>query len=232
MNKMKSVRERWEKPAMRVGTITILLCIVATLFPSIYLNIRYDAWIGWPTFWNTLSVMFIYFGINWFIEPLSFYPVLGTAGSYLAWLAGSCAQQRVPAALTAKSIAKVEDGTQEAEVVGVAAIAGSIVINLIVLTATCFIGTWLLSILPEVITEAMSSYIVPALMGAMLAMMGASAPMLTIPVCITMIVLNVLVTNGILTIPSWTLPLIAIVGTCCLARISYVRKVKAATKEE
>ena len=216
-----SVKDRWDKPVNRIGVFTIILCIIATFIPSLYLNIRYGAWAGWDALKSAFAICVIYFGINWFIEPVSYYPALGNAGSYLSWLAGSCAQQRIPAAITAKTALGVEDGSQEAEIVSVTAICGSIVINVIVLTLTAILGSLVLKILPAAVTSALTTYLLPGMFGALLAMFGCSAPLLTIPVFIVMVAINVCVSNGLIGLPSWSVPLIAIVGTICYARLLY-----------
>lgn len=92
----QTVKERWEKPVNRIGTLTIVLCILATFVPGLYLIIRYDAWLGWAAFRGALLLGVVYFGVNWIVEPLAYYPALGNAGTYLSWLAGSVAQQRIP----------------------------------------------------------------------------------------------------------------------------------------
>lgn len=217
----QAVKERWLKPVNRMGTITILLCIAASFLPSIYLNVKYDAFIGWGAVGQALTLVIAVFGVNWFVEPISFYPVLGNAGSYMGWLAGSVAQQRAPAAIVARDAMEVEPGTQEAEVVSVVAVAGSIVSNIIVLTITCFVGTAIISVLPEFILSGIASYVLPAMFGAMLAMFGAQEPLLTVPTFGLMIILNYLIKFGILAIPTAVMVLIAIVVTVLYARVLY-----------
>lgn len=217
----KSIQERWLRPVNRFGTVSILLCIIATFLPSLYLNWRYDAFIGWNAVGAAFTMIIAVFGVNWFIEPVTYYPMLGNAGTYMSWLAGSCAQQRVPAAVVAKDAMEVKEGTQEAEVVSVVAIAGSIVTNIVVLTLTCFIGTWIISILPAVVLNGIATYLLPAMFGAMLAMFGSSQPILTIPTFVIMIALNALSNAKIISIKAYILIIISIVGCICYARVLY-----------
>lgn len=220
-NNIPEINERWNKPVNRIGISTIILCIIATFIPSIYLNIVYDAWLGWGAVGSAFSICIIYFGINWFVEPLSFYPVLGNAGTYLSWLAGSVAQQRVPASIMAKDTLKVTDGTQEAEIVSIAAIVGSIIVNVVVLTITAIVGSYIISILPQVVLQSITRYILPGLFGAMLAMFGCNAPLLTIPLFSVMVIINAFSGAGFIKLPSWSIPLIAIVGAISYSRFLY-----------
>jgi len=223
-DQIPSIQDRWIKPANRMGTITIIMCIIATFLPAIYLNIRYDAFIGWAGVGGAMVLILAIFGVNWFVEPISYYPMLGNAGTYMGWLAGSVAQQRVPASVVARDALGVTPGSQEAEVVSVTAIAGSILINLIVLTATCFVGTAIIKALPPIILNCIAYYILPAMFGALLAMFGSKYPLLTIPAFIFMIFLNILVAKGFIPIPATFLVLIAIIGTIIYARVLYKMK--------
>lgn len=216
-----AVKKRWLKPVNRMGTITIIICIIATFLPALYLNIKYDAFIGWPAVGQAMLLILPIFGINWIVEPIAFFPVLGNAGSYMGWLAGSVAQQRAPAAIVARDAMEVKEGTQEAEVVSVVAIAGSIVSNILVLTITCFVGTLIISILPESILLGIAAYALPAMFGAMLAMFGAKEPLLTIPMFVLMIILNYLVKFGILNIPVGILVIASIIIAILYARVLY-----------
>ena len=223
-SQVPSIQDRWLKPANRMGAFTIIMCIIATFLPSIYLNIRYDAFIGWPGVGGAMVLILAVFGVNWFVEPLSYYPMLGNAGSYMSWLAGSVAQQRVPASVVARDAMGVKNGTQESEVVSVIAIAGSIITNLVVLAFTCFVGTAIINALPAVVLNCIAYYILPAMFGALLAMFGSKYPLLTIPAFIAMIILNILVAKKIIAIPAVFIVLIAIAGTIIYARVLYKMK--------
>ena len=217
----KSIQQRWEKPVIRLGVVTNIIGILLMFIPGLYLCIRYDAWIGFTAFKNALMVCLVYFGINWFIEPLSYYPPVGTVGTYMSWLGGSMTSAKIPAAATAKALLGVDDGTQEADVVTVYSIYGATISNAIVLTLIAFFGTLLLAVLPDSIKTALSNYIMPSLFGSMLAMFGCELPVLTIPVFVVMILIYVLMEAGIFTIPSAILPLLAVVGSIVYARIMY-----------
>lgn len=217
----KSVKQRWEKPVIRLGIWTNIVGILLMFIPGIYLSLTYDAFPGFDAIKGAFLVCIVYFGINWFIEPLSYYPATGTVGTYMGWLGGSITSAKIPAVAAAKDILKIEDGTQEAEVVTVYSMYGATISNAIVLTLIAIFGTLILSILPESVRSALSNYIMPALFGSMLAMFGCELPLLTVPIFVLMIVLNILVGNGTLGIPSALLPLISVVISIAYARLLY-----------
>ena len=65
-----------------------------------------------PVLKGLLGVAPIFWTVG-LIEVLTFVPMLGTAGSYLAFVTGNLTNLKVPAALTAMENAKVKPGTEE-----------------------------------------------------------------------------------------------------------------------
>lgn len=217
----KTVKQRWEKPTIRLGIWTNIVGILLMLLPGLYVTIRYDAWAGWAAFQRSFAMGLVYFGVNWFIEPLSYYPSVGTVGTYMSWLGGSMTSSKIPASAAAKDLLGVEDGTQEAEVVSVYAIYGATISNAVILTLIAIFGVIILRILPEGVRSALSTFVMPSLFGAMLAMFGCSLPVLTIPMLIIMVVIYVLIGAGILTIGTTWLPLFSVVLSIAMARVMY-----------
>ena len=166
----EEVQKHWLRPVNRLGRISLVLVMIACYIPFLYLYLEYRQFpeIG-AAIVGLISVT-LAFGPAWFIEPASYFPALGTAGSYIGILAGSIAQMRVPSALVAKSVAETSDGTQEAEIVATSGIIGSVFMNIIILIITVTGGSYLISIFPKVVMATLSAYVLPAIMGAVMAM--------------------------------------------------------------
>lgn len=49
----------------------------------------------------------------WFVEPISYFPVVGAAGTYMAFLSGNISNMRIPCASMAQVAADVEPGTEK-----------------------------------------------------------------------------------------------------------------------
>lgn len=111
------------------------------------------------------------FGVLWFVEPISYFPVVGAAGTYMAFLSGNISNMRIPCASMAQVAADVEPGTEKGSVVATLGMAVSIVINVSVLTIGAILGTSVLSMLPDTIKAALN-YLLPALFGALLVQFG------------------------------------------------------------
>ena len=57
------------------------------------------------------------FGVLWFVEPISYYPVVGQIGTYMAFLSGNISNMRVPCASMVQVSAEVEPGTHEGSII-------------------------------------------------------------------------------------------------------------------
>lgn len=150
---------------IRVGTITVSFAIIANFLPSLYLWFAYDVI---PSFndliviWTTMAAAF---GVSWFIQPLSYFGSLGTAGSYIAWIAGSAADIRIPAVTMAQKIANVEPNTPKGDVIATLALATSVFVSVSIVSIFALVGTSIIPMLPEVIKTAFV-YILPSLFAA------------------------------------------------------------------
>ena len=104
-------------------------------------------------------------GVVWFVEPISYFPIIGVSGTYMAFISGNVGNLRIPCAMVAQKIAGVEPGTREGSIVATLGMAVSIVINTIFLTAGAIAGAQILQQLPQPVVKALQ-LLLPALFGA------------------------------------------------------------------
>ena len=104
-------------------------------------------------------------GIIWFVEPISFFPVIGITGTYMAFISGNISNLRIPCAMIAQKIAGVEPGTKEGGIIATLGIAVSIVVNLVILSAGVFAGVQVLQQLPPGVVRGLQ-FLVPSLFGS------------------------------------------------------------------
>ena len=96
-----SFESSWTKPAIKLGQITISITIIACFLPNVYLAIVYGAYPSLEQIGASLSILAMVFASSWIVQPITFSAVFGTAGTYMAVLAGntnscldSCARSR------------------------------------------------------------------------------------------------------------------------------------------
>lgn len=116
------------------------------------------------------------FGIFWVIEPISYYPVLGIPGTYMAFLSGNISNLRLPCAAAAQESADVETGTPEGSIISTIAIGASIIVNTTLLGIGAVALVSAFQALPELWRSALESYLVPAIFGAIFAQFGRDYP--------------------------------------------------------
>ncbi|MGF6989763.1 hypothetical protein M2150_001006 [Lachnospiraceae bacterium PM6-15] len=164
-------KDKYMPSVNRIGKITGYLGVVLAFTPAIMLAIVYGL-VPKPA---ALLTAFISgasaFGVLWFVEPISYFPVVGPAGTYMAFLSGNISNMRIPCASMAQVAADVEPGTEKGSVVATIGMAVSIIINIAVLTIGAILGSSVLSMLPDSIKAALN-YLLPALFGALLVQFG------------------------------------------------------------
>ena len=107
-------------------------------------------------------------GVFWFIEPISYYGVLGIPGTYMSFLSGNISNLRLPVSIAVQNAAEVEPGSEKGTIISTIGIAVSIILNIAILTMGVILGSSVLSLVPAGVVTALTN-IVPALFGALFA---------------------------------------------------------------
>ena len=155
----------------RIGKITGYLGVVAAFLPAVVLAIVYGLTPNLGALPTVAISVVSSFAVLWFVEPISYYPVVGQIGTYMAFLSGNISNMRVPCASMAQVAAEVEPGSEEGSVIATLGMATSVIINIAVLSVGVIGGSKVLSMLPPTVTEALN-LLLPALFGALLMQFG------------------------------------------------------------
>ena len=161
--------------SIKWGRLTSLLGVVASFVPLAVLAIVFDIMPALDAIVAAATIRISACVVYYFVEPISFQPVLGIPGTYMAFLSGNISNLRVPCSSVAQEAAGVEEGTPEGAVLSTIGVAVSIVVNLLILTAGVLLGAQIIAMIPESLVSALV-YLVPALYGAMLMQMVLYAP--------------------------------------------------------
>lgn len=197
MNNNKDFFDKEYMPQMnRIGKITGALGVVIAFAPALVLAIVY----GILPKGAALATAFVAgassFGVLWFVEPISYFSVLGPVGTYMAFLSGNISNMRVPCASMAQVSAEVDPGSEQGSIIATLGMAVSIVINVSVLTIGVILGSSILARLPETVIAALG-YLLPALFGALLVQFGMSKKFHALGILIFAFVINVLLNMGV-----------------------------------
>ncbi len=114
---------------------------------------------------------FLSVGIVWtvssVVEFLVYTPMLGSGGSYLAFITGNLINMKIPCAINAKDIIDAKTGTAENEIISTLSIATSSLVTILVLALGVLLLIPLQPILQSETLQPAFSNVVPALFGAM-----------------------------------------------------------------
>ena len=144
-------------------TIGIIMMLACPFVMGLILGAMPDMNAFWKGF---VQVAMIYIP-SCAVEFLIYTPMLGSGGSYLAFITGNLINMKIPCMMNAKGITEAEAGTPESEIVSTLSIAASAVTT----TAVIALGVLLLIPLQPILSSPVLApafdNVVPALFGAL-----------------------------------------------------------------
>ncbi|AHG22469.1 hypothetical protein Z042_24820 [Chania multitudinisentens RB-25] len=211
----------WSATSIRIGRICFFLAIVTSFAPLLYFYLVYNVYPPLDvalTSWLSIAMVF---GAFYFVEPFSYYPILGLTGSYLGILSGNISNVRLPASAAAQMAVGVESGSKQAEIISTLGIAGSIFTNLFFLTLAVVMGDWILSVSPPALIEAVKNYILPTIFGCLYGQFTVMKPKIALYALPITAIFYVLVPG----LPAYIYIIVAIFGNLLLTRILYKKNI-------
>ena len=165
----EAAMSRFTAQTSRYGSWTMIAGLVLSLAGPVYLVFFSDLQITGVMAWTAFIAVAASFGVFWFVEPLTYYPVLGSAAMYQAFMIGNISNKLLPAAIVAQSSIGAKPGSKRGDLSAVMAICGAATVHLTsLLLFVGVLGTWLVSLIPADLIEVARLYILPSLMGAVL----------------------------------------------------------------
>lgn len=166
---LEEYQKDFSAPIHRMGRLTNLLGAAAMFLPSIWMYIQYGVFPPANAILIGLGLALTYAVPFWIIEPISYYPTLGDAATYMSFLAGNISNMRVPCAAVAQEVAGVEEGSRKGELVATVGIAISIWLSIIAVFIGAVATGWIVKVFPAWWQTAFKSYLLPAVFGAVFA---------------------------------------------------------------
>lgn len=158
---------QFDRTTARWGPATMAIGLVFSLAGPAYLVFFTNLEVPLADIVTAFTAVALTFGVVWVTEPLTYYPMLGPASMYQAFMIGNISNKLLPAAITAQDTVGVEPGSKRAEITSVMAICGAAVVHLVsLLIFVGILGNWLISLMPEEILTIVSLYTLPTIMGA------------------------------------------------------------------
>ena len=151
----------------RYGKIWVWSAVVLILMVPIAICLRYDAWPQMTAVLKgLLGVAPIYWTVG-VIEVLTYSPMLGTGGTYLAFVTGNLTSLKAPSALNAMENAGVKASSEEGEVISTIAIATSSIVTTLIIALGVAVLAFIAPILNSPVLKPAFDNILPSLFGGL-----------------------------------------------------------------
>lgn len=161
------MNSKYDDKSHLYGRIWILSALGLLLAVPAAICLYYNAWPqGTAVLKGLIGVAPIFWTVS-IIEVFTYGPMLGTGGSYLAFVTGNITNIKAPAALSAMENAQVKPGTEEGEIVSTIAIATSSIVTTIVITLGVVLLSVLTPILNSPVLKPAFDNVLPALFGGL-----------------------------------------------------------------
>ena len=151
----------FSKLTHRVGRITVMLALTCFTMLPVVLALYYKVNVNVAIVFANAVPMFITFATVAVCENLSYEPIIGAGGLYVACVTGNVSNLKIPAALNAIEVAGCEPGTEKGDVLSIIAISASSIVTVIIV----FLGMLFLAPL----IEPLFNNPIPALFGSIMA---------------------------------------------------------------
>lgn len=133
----------------RYGKLWIWTAAVLIVMVPVAICVYYDAWPQMTAVLKgLLGVAPIYWTVGC-IEVITYTPMLGTGGTFLAFVTGNLTSIKAPSALNAMQNADVKPGSEEGEIISTIAIATSSIVTTLIIA----LGVAALSVLAPILNS-------------------------------------------------------------------------------
>jgi hypothetical protein len=144
----------------------MIVTIAVTQAVPFAIAFHYNAWPSIPAFLAGFLPTIMVFWPIMFVEIITYTPMLGSGGTYIAYITGNISGMKVPCALAAMNQAEVQPSTKEGEIISTLAIAASSLVNTAILALGVFLISYLLPVLQSPALKPAFANLMPALFGA------------------------------------------------------------------
>jgi hypothetical protein len=163
--KEEIIQKEYAPKAHRIGLTFSIIHIAIFFLPPLYIMFYFNIPVDWAAVGKGTIAVLGFSAPFWFIEPISYFLVLGIAGTYISFLAGNISNFRLPVSAVAQEVAGVREGSHEGEIVSTLAIvATQVMLTLAALTGAIFV-TMVVKYLPKSFVAAFD-WLLPSIWGA------------------------------------------------------------------
>jgi hypothetical protein len=222
----------FDRTTSRWGRLTMIAGLILSVAGPLYLVLFTGLDISAAQLWTAFAAVAAVFAIIWIVEPVTYFPILGPAAMYQAFMIGNISSKLLPSALIAQTRIGAKPGTRRGDFAAVAAICGAAAIHLVSLALFVgILGTWLISIIPVEIIDVARLYVLPSVLGAVIVQAILTIKQLRITIIAVAIALLVqFVLLPLVPAIAFLTTGIAVIGTIVVSWLARDRKPAAAVE--
>ena len=151
----------------RAGCIWCLSVMVILILYPVTVGIIYHTAPDWHGFWMGMLATAPMFWAIGIVETFTYVPMLGSGGSYLAFVTGNITNLKAPAAINALELVDADIKSEEGEIVSTIAIAVSSIVTTLIIILGVILITPLTPVLNSPALAPAFDQILPALFGGL-----------------------------------------------------------------
>lgn len=202
-----------------LGYVFVTIALLCNFVPAVYASITTGVFPAIGDFLTLWVAAASAFGVGYFVQPISFFPMANMAGSFMCWIVGNVGEIRIPAATMAQNVTNAEQGTPKAQVISTVGIGGSIIVSVCMITLFTLIGASIMPLMPKVVLKAFG-FVLPCVLGAVYASLASKNIILGAIIMISSIAGKMLF--PIIGIPGGLIMLLNIILAVIIARIYFI----------
>ncbi len=202
----------------RFGYVFATVALVCNFAPALYVSLSTGTFPSLGELFQLWIAAAAAFGVGYFVQPVSFFPMINMAGSFMCWICGNVGEVRVPAATMAQKVTNCEQGSPKAEIMSCIGICASVFVTVTMVTFFALLGTQIMPYMPKFVLKAFG-YILPCVLGAVYADLTSKNFLLGVIIVISSL-------TGIIIVPKLGIPggltmLINIAVAVAIARVYF-----------
>lgn len=138
-----------------VGRVSLIIGLALSFLPPVILWIVY----------GIISISSVMIAVS-VVEVLTFAPLLGSSGMYMAYLTGNISNMKIPCAAISMEVADVKPSTKEGDIIATIAIGGSVIASEIIIIIGVIMIAPITAKLNNPLIQPAFEQILPALFGS------------------------------------------------------------------
>ncbi|MEE3487363.1 MAG: hypothetical protein VZT48_04575 [Bulleidia sp.] len=180
----------YQKGMHRFGRFSMIFMMILMLAVPFEIAAYYGEGITFNSgYWAAFAALCVQYVPSDIIEVITYAPLLGTGGTYIAFITGNLINLKIPCVMNAEDNAGTKPGTMENELIGTIAVAASAITTILTLAVGVLLITPLTPVLQNPVLTPAFKTVVSALFGALGCTYFSKYPKVTVlPVILAVVI--------------------------------------------